>query len=102
MRNYRPCLRNKSGNIYEARQSRASITAQIEGIVMTAGDENRGLTDFDQKQLVSLRSEVSMLDSTIRTMENDPNRSLARIVRDNPHALLGAGGAASRRWLRRA
>jgi HK97 family phage major capsid protein len=85
---------NKSGNINEARQARASLTTQIEAIVMTAGDENRGLTDFDQKQLVSLRSEASMLDSTIRTMENDPNRSLARIVRDNPHALLGAGGAA--------
>jgi hypothetical protein len=84
---------NTSGNIYEAKQSRASITTRIEDIVMAAGEEGRALSDRDQKDLVSLRSEASMLDSKIRTMENDPNRSLARIVRDNPHALVGMGGA---------
>lgn len=81
--------------LYDMKQARAEISTRIEGIVMQAGKDNRALTERDQKDLVSLRADASDLDREIRSIEDSPNNSLLKTLRNNPAAILGGAGEAT-------
>jgi HK97 family phage major capsid protein len=55
--------------LFEAKQRRQEISVKIEDILQKAGKESRALTDYDQKEMVSLRADGNDLDDFIRSVE---------------------------------
>ncbi len=57
-------------NLFEMKQERAGVTAQIEDIMKVSGQESRGLSDWELKQLTPLRYKIAELDEGIKEKES--------------------------------
>lgn len=64
-------------------QDRREITGKIEAILQKAGEEQRALTDRDQKDLVTLRYDANQLDTQIKQ-----RKELSNIGEFDPAALV--------------
>jgi HK97 family phage major capsid protein len=65
--------------LQELARARKDASAKIEAILMKAGEENRALTDRDQKDLVSLRADATDLDNKIASIEHSEDRTLVKM-----------------------
>lgn len=81
--------KGKKMTTFEMKSERHIAATNIEAIVLSAGRENRALTDGDQRELVRLRSTVNDLDAAIAARGES---SLVTMARERGHASLFTGG----------
>jgi HK97 family phage major capsid protein len=79
-------------DVREMSRARKDLSAKIESILMKAGEENRALTDRDQKDLVGLRADANDLDKKIKSFEDSPDHSLAKMFREGGPSMFLDGG----------